>query len=110
MNGLLFLGMMKPIRLIIFSIKLYWISQMNRGSLSPQAKSKAKQLNKAPSAGLIDFLTTHYKNKVPVAAITAASKHFGRNRPLKKEDKAIKRISANSSDVPSSALTQFLST
>jgi hypothetical protein len=82
---------------------------MNRSSISPQAKSKGKQLTKAPSAGLSDFLKTNYNNKVPVAAITAATKLFGKNRPLKKEDKTIKRLSSNTSDIPASALTEFLS-
>lgn len=80
---------------------------MNRSSVS---KSKAKQLNKAPSAGLIDFINASYKGKVPVAAITAATKYFGKNRPLKKDDRVITRLSNNSSEIATNALTDFLST
>ena len=56
---------------------------MNRSSVS-QPKSKGKSLSKAPSAGLIDFLNKNYGGKIPVAAITASSKYFGKNRLIKK--------------------------
>lgn len=82
---------------------------MNRSSISPQAKSKAKQQVKAPSAGLTEFLKTNYNGKVPVAAITAATKLFGKNRPLKKEDRTLKRLSTNSSEIPQATLSEFLS-
>lgn len=82
---------------------------MNRSSVSPQAKSKAKPLGKVPSAGLSEFLKASYNDKVPVAAITAATKIFGKNRPLKKEDRTIKRLSTNTSDIATSTLTEFLS-
>jgi len=83
---------------------------MNRSSLSPQAKSKPKQQNKAPSAGLTDFLNAKYHGKVPVAALTAATKLYGKNRPLKKDDKTVKRLSTNGSDIPAASLTEFLNT
>lgn len=56
---------------------------MNRSSVS-QSKSKGKTLNKVPSASLIEFINKSYGNSIPVAAITASSKYFGKNRPLKK--------------------------
>ena len=83
--------------------------KMNRSSVSPQAKSKAK-LSKAPSAGLVNFLNTNYGGKVPVAAITAASKCFGKGRPIKKEDRTIKRLSGGSNDIATSNLNDFLNT
>jgi hypothetical protein len=82
---------------------------MNRSSVSPQAKSKAKQLNKAPSAGLIEYLKSNYNGKVPVDAITAASKYFGKSRPLKKDDRTIRRLSSDSAEITTAALTEFLS-
>lgn len=83
---------------------------MNRSSISPQPKSKNKQLNKTPSAGLLDFINANYNGRVPVAAITAASKYFGKNRPLKKDDRIVNRLSNNSTEIPTTALGQFLST
>jgi hypothetical protein len=83
---------------------------MNRSSLSPQAKSKPKQQNKGPSAGLTEFLNAKYNGKVPVAALTAATKLYGRHRPLKKEDRTLRRLSTNGSDVTAASLTEFLST
>jgi hypothetical protein len=81
---------------------------MNRSSISPQAKSKAKQPTKAPSAGLSDFLKANYSAKVPVAALTAATKLYGKNRPLRKEDRTVKRLSSNTADIPASTLSEFL--
>lgn len=82
---------------------------MNRSSISPQAKSKAK-LSKAPSAGLVDFLNNNYGGKVPVAAITAASKCFGKGRAIRKEDRTIKRLSGGSNDIATSSLSEFINT
>jgi hypothetical protein len=86
------------------------ISYMNRSSVSPQAKSKTKPVNRVPSAGLVNYLNNNYGGKVPVAAITAATKYFAKNRPLKKEDRTLKRLSANSNEIPTSALNEFLNT
>lgn len=83
---------------------------MNRSSISPQAKSKPKQLAKTPSAGLLDFINANYNGRVPVAAITAATKYYGKNRPLKKEDRVISRLSNHSSEISTNTLNQFLST
>ncbi len=82
---------------------------MNRSSISPQAKSKPK-LDKVPSPALVEFINVNYSGKVPVAAITAATKYFGRNRPLKKEDRAISRLSNRSSEISTTVLNQFLNT
>lgn len=81
---------------------------MNRSSVSPQAKSKAKQQGKVPSAGLTEFLKANFNGKVPVAAVTAATKFYGKNRPLKREDRTIQRLSSSTSEISASALTEFL--
>jgi hypothetical protein len=82
---------------------------MNRTSVSPQPKSKAKP-QKGPSAALTDFLKAKYDGKVPVAALTAASKLYGKGRPLKKEDRTLKRLSTNTSEIAVGTLSEFLST
>jgi hypothetical protein len=83
---------------------------MSRSSVSPQPKSKAKAQAKGPSAGLTDFLKTKYDGKVPVAALTAATKLYAKGRPLRKDDRTLKRLSSNNSEVSLSTLTEFLST
>ena len=83
---------------------------MSRTSVSPQPKSKAKPQPKGPSAGLTDFLKAKYDGKVPVAALTAASKLYAKGRPLRKDDRTLKRLSSNSSEVSLSTLSEFLYT
>ncbi len=83
---------------------------MNRTSVSPQPKSKAKPQAKGPSAGLTDFLKAKYDGKVPLAALTAASKLYGKGRPLKKDDRTLKRLSTNTSEISVGVLSEFLST
>lgn len=56
---------------------------MNRSSVS-QPKSKGKSLTKGPSPALTEFLNKNYGGKIPVAAITASTKYFGKGRPLRK--------------------------
>lgn len=83
---------------------------MNRSSISPQAKSKGKQVGRVPSAGLLSTLNKSFGDKIPVAAITAASKYYGKGRPLRKDDRTLKRLSNNGSDVSTAALNAFLAT
>lgn len=68
---------------------------MKRSSVSPQPKSKSKSLSKSASLGLTEFLAQQYPKKIPIAAITAATKYFGKGKPLKKDDRIIKRIAGN---------------
>jgi hypothetical protein len=96
---------------LTFSILNYIeISLMNRSSISPQAKSKGKQLGRVPSAGLLSTLSSNYGDKIPVAAITAASKYYGKGRPLRKDDRTLKRLSNNGSDISAATLNAFLTT
>lgn len=65
---------------------------MKKASVSPQPKAKSKSLTKVASVGLLDFLKEKYPQKVPVAALTAATKYFGKGKILRKDDRTIKRL------------------
>lgn len=80
-----------------------------RKSVSPQPKTRSKSLNRVASVGLIDFLKEKYPKKVPIAAITAATKLYGRGKPLNKDDRIVKRLAGNASDIPTSSLIDLLS-
>ncbi len=66
---------------------------MKRSSVSPNMKSKGKSLQKCASTNLIEFINSKYPKKVPIAAITAATKYFGKGKALKKDDQIVKRLS-----------------
>lgn len=68
---------------------------MKKASVSPQPKGKSKSLSKSASVGLVTFLNEKYPKKIPIAAITAATKVFGKGKPLKKDDRIIKRLAGN---------------
>jgi len=57
---------------------------MKKSIISPPAKGKSKSLTKVASAGLIDFLNKQLPTQIPIAAITAATKYFGKGKPLQK--------------------------
>jgi hypothetical protein len=57
---------------------------MKRSSASPAARGKSKSLGKSASIALGNYLFDRYPKKIPIAALTAASKYYGRGRPLKK--------------------------
>jgi hypothetical protein len=57
---------------------------MKRSSVSPAARGKSKSLGKSASIALGNYLFDKYPKKIPIAALTAASKYYGRGRPLKK--------------------------
>ena len=79
-----------------------------RKSVSPQAKTRSKSLNRVASNGLIDFLKEKYPKKVPIAAITAATKLYGRGKPLNKDDRIVKRLAGTASDIPTASLVDLL--
>jgi len=81
---------------------------MKKASVSPQPKGKSKSLTKSASVGLVDFLTQHYPKKVPIAALTAATKYFGKGKPLKKEDRIIKRLAGPDADIATATLIDVL--
>ena len=82
---------------------------MKRSSVSPQGKSKSKSLSKVASGGLVDFLKDKYPKKVPIAAVTALTKVYGRNKALNKDDRIVKRLAGNASDIPTASLIDLLS-
>ena len=82
---------------------------MQRSSVSPQNKAKSKSLQKSASGGLVDFLKAQYPKKVPVAALTAISKYFAKGRPLQKDDKIIKRLAGNTSEIPTNSVIDLIS-
>lgn len=79
-----------------------------RKSVSPAVKSKSKSLSRVASGGLVDFLKEKYPKKVPIAAMTAVTKLYGRNKALNKDDRIVRRLAGNSSDIPTTALSDLL--
>ena len=57
---------------------------MKKSTISPPAKGKSKSLTKTASTGLVDFLNNQFPKQVPTAAITAATKYFGKGKTLQK--------------------------
>ncbi len=82
---------------------------MKKSSVSPQPRGKSKSLTKSASGGLVDFLNTQFPKRIPIAAITAATKYYGKGKPLQKDDRIVKRLAGNASDLPTSALVDLLS-
>lgn len=82
---------------------------MKRASVSPQGRTKSKSLTKVASGGLVAYLQDKYPKRVPIAAITAVTKMFGKGKPLLKDDKIVKRLAGNASDIPTSSLIDLLS-
>lgn len=81
---------------------------MKKSSVSPAPKGKSKSLTKTASAGLVTFLNEKFPKKVPVAAITAATKYFGKGRPLRKDDRIIRRLAGSDSDISTATLLDVL--
>jgi hypothetical protein len=82
---------------------------MKKSSISPQGKAKSKSLSRAASNGLLEFLKEKYPKRIPISAITAVTKAYGRGRPLNKDDRIVKRLAGNASDIPTSSLVDLLS-
>ena len=81
---------------------------MKKSTISPPAKGKSKSLTKTASTGLVDFLNNQFPKQVPTAAITAATKYFGKGKPLQKQDKIIRRLADKNSDIPTSTLVDLI--
>lgn len=79
-----------------------------RKSVSPQPKTRSKSLNKVASNGLIDYLKEKYPRQVPIAAITAATKLYGKGKALNKDDRIVRRLAGNASEIPTSSLIDLL--
>jgi hypothetical protein len=82
---------------------------MKRASVSPQGRTKSKSLTKVASGGLVEYLQDKYPKRIPITTITAATKMFGKGKPLLKDDKIVKRLAGNASDIPTSSLIDLLS-
>lgn len=82
---------------------------MHRGSVSPQGKVKSRSLQKIPSPALVDYLQKQYPKRLPISALTAASKVYGRGRVISKNDPTIVRLASGASDLPTNTLIGLLS-
>lgn len=81
---------------------------MKKSTISPSAKGKSKSLTRTASTGLVDFLNKQFPAQVPVSAITAATKYFGKGKPLQKQDKTIRRLAGKNSDIPTPTLVDLI--
>ena len=81
---------------------------MRRASVSPQGKAKSRSLQKLPSSGLVDYLQAQYPKRIPIAALTAASKAYGRGKAINKDDAIVKYLAGNANDIPTTTLVDLL--
>lgn len=81
---------------------------MKNKSLS-QGKAKSRSLERVPSAALLDYLAHKYQKAIPLAAITAAQKMYGKARPLNKDDKFVKRFADSKATLDAPKLIEYLS-
>jgi hypothetical protein len=82
---------------------------MKRNSVSPQGKSKSRSLTRSASAGLIDYIQSKYSKKIPIAAVTAVQKIYGKLKPIKKDDKIIQRLADDSNNLSTAKIVEYLS-
>lgn len=80
---------------------------MKNKSIS-QGKGKSRSLSRTPSQGLINYLDQRYQKAIPIAAITAAHKMYGRGRPLEKDDRFIQRYADGKGNVDASKFLDYL--
>lgn len=80
---------------------------MKNKSIS-QGKAKSRSVERVPSAALLDYLSQKYQKAIPLAAITAAQKMYGKGRPLAKEDKFVKRFSDSRGSIDAPKLLEYL--
>ena len=72
------------------------------------SKSKSRSVTRCASVGLIDYLKQKYDRGIPISAVTAAHKLYGRSKPLAKEDRFIKRFSTGRNEVDTNKLIDYL--
>lgn len=70
-------------------------------------KSRSRSL-RAPSLALTEYLHRKYRNQIPIPALTAAHKIYGRNKPLTKEDRFVKRFADSKTEVNGEKLVAYL--
>lgn len=79
----------------------------NNTSMS-MSKSKSRSLTRCASVGLVDYLKQKYDRGIPVSAVTAAHKLYGRGKPLAKDDRFLKRFSTSRGEVDTGKLIDYL--
>jgi hypothetical protein len=80
---------------------------MKNKSLS-QNKTKSRSLTRTPSPGLLDYLDQKYQKSVPIAAITAAQKLYGKGKLLTKDDRFIQRFADGKDKLDAARLLEYL--
>lgn len=80
---------------------------MKNKSLS-QGKAKSRSIERVPSAALLDYLSQKYQKAIPLAAITATQKMYGKARLLSKEDKFVKRFADSKGNIDAPKLIEYL--
>ena len=56
----------------------------------------------------MDFINSKYPKRIPIAAVTAVSKMFGKGRPLHKDDRLLRRLAGNGNDIPTAQFIELL--
>jgi Ca2+-binding EF-hand superfamily protein len=57
---------------------------------------------------LLDYLDRKYQKSIPVSAVTAAHKLYGKSKPLSKEDRFIKRFSDDKGEIDAPKFVTYL--
>ena len=81
---------------------------MKKSTISPGGKGRNRSLSRPASGGLIDFINSKYPKRIPIAAVTAVSKMFGKGRPLQKDDRLLRRLAGNSNEIPTAQFIELL--
>lgn len=80
---------------------------MKRNNTS-QNKSKSRSLTRTASPGLVQYVSEKYQKKIPLAAITAAQKVYGKMKTLGKDDKLVKRYADEKGNIDTAGLLGYL--
>jgi hypothetical protein len=73
-----------------------------------QNKSKSRSLTRTPSPALLTYLEQKYQKAIPIAAVTAAHKLYGRTKPLTKDDRFIQRFADGKGNLDAPRLMEYL--
>ena len=73
-----------------------------------QGKSKSRSLQRAPSPGLVEYLDKKYQKSIPLSALTAAHKLYGRTKPLAKDDRFVQRFTDSKGNINGTKLLDYL--
>ncbi len=81
---------------------------MRKNTVTPQSKNKSKSTTRTASPGLVEFLSQKYPKAIPIPALTAAYKLYGRGKALTKEDRIIRRFTEDGSTINTSRFLEYL--